>query len=115
MDTAPGSGHIRATEKPAGGTAAGEGGADEGGADAFAGLRARDFGYLDEGGHTYLDHTGAGLPPRSLVTGVPNGSPAGYSATRTPRARPPAPRDCCSRRPAARCSGTSARTPPSTP
>lgn len=64
MDTAPGNGHIRATEKPAGGTAAGEGGAD-----AFAGLRARDFGYLDEGGHTYLDHTGAGLPPRSLVTG----------------------------------------------
>lgn len=64
MDKAPGSGHIRATEKPSGGTAAGEGGAD-----AFAGLRARDFGYLDEGGHTYLDHTGAGLPARSLVTG----------------------------------------------
>ncbi|MFE6486360.1 aminotransferase class V-fold PLP-dependent enzyme [Streptomyces sp. NPDC057757] len=36
---------------------------------AFARLRAREFGYLDEGAHTYLDHTGAGLPPRSLVTG----------------------------------------------
>ncbi|MER6539103.1 aminotransferase class V-fold PLP-dependent enzyme [Streptomyces sp900105755] len=38
-------------------------------ADDFAELRTREFGYLDEGGHTYLDHTGAGLPPRSLVTG----------------------------------------------
>ncbi|MER7183320.1 aminotransferase class V-fold PLP-dependent enzyme, partial [Streptomyces hyaluromycini] len=37
--------------------------------DGFAELRAREFGYLDEGGHTYLDHTGAGLPPRSLVMG----------------------------------------------
>ncbi|MGD1218650.1 aminotransferase class V-fold PLP-dependent enzyme [Streptomyces krungchingensis] len=35
----------------------------------FARLREREFGYLDEGGHTYLDHTGAGLPPRSVVTG----------------------------------------------
>ncbi|MFW6693994.1 aminotransferase class V-fold PLP-dependent enzyme [Streptomyces sp. MAR4 CNX-425] len=35
----------------------------------FAELRGREFGYLDEGGHTYLDHTGAGLPPRSLVAG----------------------------------------------
>jgi hypothetical protein len=35
----------------------------------FARLRAREFGYLDGGGHIYLDHTGAGLPPRSLVTG----------------------------------------------
>jgi selenocysteine lyase/cysteine desulfurase len=33
----------------------------------FADLRATEFGYLAEGGHTYLDHTGAGLPPRSLV------------------------------------------------
>ncbi|MFF1675015.1 aminotransferase class V-fold PLP-dependent enzyme [Streptomyces sp. NPDC058256] len=40
-----------------------------GGSGDFADLRAREFGYLDEGGHTYLDHTGAGLPPRSLVTG----------------------------------------------
>ncbi|MFF4350179.1 aminotransferase class V-fold PLP-dependent enzyme [Streptomyces sp. NPDC001530] len=38
-------------------------------AGGFAELRAHEFGYLDEGGHTYLDHTGAGLPPRSLVTG----------------------------------------------
>ncbi|WBB63084.1 aminotransferase class V-fold PLP-dependent enzyme [Streptomyces sp. WMMC500] len=37
--------------------------------DFFAELREREFGYLDEGGHTYLDHTGAGLPPRSLVAG----------------------------------------------
>ncbi|MFG2956233.1 aminotransferase class V-fold PLP-dependent enzyme [Streptomyces sp. NPDC048291] len=37
--------------------------------DDFAELRTREFGYLDEGGHTYLDHTGAGLPPRSLVMG----------------------------------------------
>src|SRR5947207_2462232 len=35
----------------------------------FVRLRAREFGYLDAGGHTYLDHTGAGLAPRSLVTG----------------------------------------------
>lgn len=39
------------------------------GAGGFAALRAGEFGYLDEGGHTYLDHTGSGLPPRSLVTG----------------------------------------------
>lgn len=39
------------------------------GAYDFAGLRAREFGYLDAGGHTYLDHTGSGLPPRSLVEG----------------------------------------------
>ncbi|WP_217546767.1 aminotransferase class V-fold PLP-dependent enzyme [Streptomyces sp. GbtcB6] len=39
------------------------------GPDGFAELRTREFGYLDEGGHTYLDHTGAGLPPRSLVMG----------------------------------------------
>ncbi|MGW5058682.1 hypothetical protein ACWEQ2_15425 [Streptomyces sp. NPDC004096] len=38
-------------------------------AEDFARLRAREFGYLDAGGHTYLDHTGAGLPPSSLVTG----------------------------------------------
>ncbi|MFF7470859.1 aminotransferase class V-fold PLP-dependent enzyme [Streptomyces sp. NPDC008092] len=37
--------------------------------EGFAELRTREFGYLDEGGHTYLDHTGAGLPPRSLVMG----------------------------------------------
>ncbi|MEU6064804.1 aminotransferase class V-fold PLP-dependent enzyme [Streptomyces sp. NPDC047082] len=37
--------------------------------DGFTELRASEFGFLDEGGHTYLDHTGAGLPPRSLVTG----------------------------------------------
>ncbi|MEV6539505.1 aminotransferase class V-fold PLP-dependent enzyme [Streptomyces sp. NPDC051665] len=30
-------------------------------------LRARDFGYLDAEGHTYLDYTGAGLAPTSLV------------------------------------------------
>ncbi|MGW5478643.1 hypothetical protein [Streptomyces sp. NPDC004008] len=35
----------------------------------FARLRADEFGYLDAGGHIYLDHTGAGLLPRSLVTG----------------------------------------------
>ncbi|MFF7188414.1 aminotransferase class V-fold PLP-dependent enzyme [Streptomyces sp. NPDC008222] len=38
-------------------------------AEDFARLRADEFGYLDAGGHVYLDHTGAGLPPRSLVTG----------------------------------------------
>jgi selenocysteine lyase/cysteine desulfurase len=32
-----------------------------------AGLRAAEFGYLDERAQIYLDHTGAGLPPRSLV------------------------------------------------
>ncbi|MEU9456837.1 aminotransferase class V-fold PLP-dependent enzyme [Streptomyces sp. NPDC048277] len=55
METADSSGHIR--------------GEEEDGPDGFAELRAREFGFLDEGGHTYLDHTGAGLPPRSLVTG----------------------------------------------
>jgi molybdenum cofactor sulfurtransferase len=30
-------------------------------------LRARDFDRLDRGGHVYLDHTGAGLHPQSLV------------------------------------------------
>ncbi|MER6221025.1 aminotransferase class V-fold PLP-dependent enzyme [Streptomyces sp900105755] len=49
-------------------TGRGHGGIAEG-PDGFAELRAREFGYLDEGGHTYLDHTGAGLPPRSLVMG----------------------------------------------
>jgi hypothetical protein len=39
------------------------------GPDGFAELRTREFGYLGEGGHTFLDHTGAGLPPRSLVLG----------------------------------------------
>ncbi|MEU8892607.1 aminotransferase class V-fold PLP-dependent enzyme [Streptomyces sp. NPDC048442] len=36
-------------------------------ADFFAALRTAEFGRLDEGGHVYLDHTGAALPPRSLV------------------------------------------------
>ncbi|MEU9211876.1 aminotransferase class V-fold PLP-dependent enzyme [Streptomyces sp. NPDC048415] len=45
------------------------GGCSSGGSGSFAELRAHEFGYLDEGAHTYLDHTGAGLPPRSLVTG----------------------------------------------
>ncbi|MGW1618873.1 aminotransferase class V-fold PLP-dependent enzyme [Streptomyces sp. NPDC002172] len=53
MDTADVGGRIRDAEN----------------ADGFAELRTREFGYLDEGGHTYLDHTGAGLPPRSLVMG----------------------------------------------
>ncbi|MFJ5532846.1 aminotransferase class V-fold PLP-dependent enzyme [Streptomyces sp. NPDC093261] len=46
-----------------------EGSGPAGAADDFARLRADEFGYLDAGGHTYLDHTGAGLPPRSLVMG----------------------------------------------
>ncbi|WP_405576323.1 aminotransferase class V-fold PLP-dependent enzyme [Streptomyces sp. NBC_01092] len=32
-------------------------------------MRAAEFGYLDDGQHVYLDHTGAGLPPRSLLQG----------------------------------------------
>jgi selenocysteine lyase/cysteine desulfurase len=32
-------------------------------------VRAVDFARLDEGGHTYLDHTGAAPAPRSLVEG----------------------------------------------
>ncbi|MFJ2263847.1 aminotransferase class V-fold PLP-dependent enzyme [Streptomyces sp. NPDC087844] len=35
----------------------------------LAELRNQEFGYLDAGGHTYLDHTGAGLAPASLVRG----------------------------------------------
>jgi len=30
-------------------------------------LRATEYGYLDEGGHVYLDYTGAGLPSRSQL------------------------------------------------
>lgn len=33
----------------------------------FAALRAREFARLDEGGHAYLDHTGAALYPERLV------------------------------------------------
>ncbi|MFI0982082.1 aminotransferase class V-fold PLP-dependent enzyme [Streptomyces sp. NPDC021093] len=40
---------------------------DSAAAELFAALRATEFGRLDEGGHVYLDHTGAALPPRSLV------------------------------------------------
>ena len=32
-------------------------------------VRARDFARLDRSGHVYLDHTGAGLYPQSLVDG----------------------------------------------
>lgn len=32
-------------------------------------LRSEEFARLDEGGHVYLDHTGAGLYPASLVDG----------------------------------------------
>jgi hypothetical protein len=42
---------------------------DDAHAGDLADLRAEDFDYLDAGGHTYLDHTGAGLPPTSLVRG----------------------------------------------
>lgn len=34
----------------------------------LAGLRATEFGYLDEQGHIYLDHAGAALPARSRLT-----------------------------------------------
>src|ERR1044071_1384052 len=30
-------------------------------------LRATEYSYLDEGGHVYLDYTGAGLPARSQL------------------------------------------------
>src|ERR1700692_1364795 len=30
-------------------------------------LRATEYSYLDEGGHVYLDYTGAGLPARSQI------------------------------------------------
>src|SRR5260221_940714 len=30
-------------------------------------LRAAEYGYLDDGGHVYLDYTGAGLPSRSQL------------------------------------------------
>ena len=30
-------------------------------------LRASEYGYLDEGGHVYLDYTGAGLPSRAQL------------------------------------------------
>lgn len=33
-------------------------------ASSIAELRAREYGYLDENKHVYLDHTGAGLPSR---------------------------------------------------
>lgn len=72
MHRARTSGHIRTTGDSCGGAlgsaSTGVPG-EEGDVDGFAKLRTREFGYLDEGGHTFLDHTGAGLPPRSLVTG----------------------------------------------
>jgi len=34
---------------------------------ALDGLRAAEYGYLDEGGHAYLDYTGAGLPARAQL------------------------------------------------
>jgi molybdenum cofactor sulfurtransferase len=37
--------------------------------DLFTRLRAADFGRLDAGGHVYLDYTGSGLYPESLVRG----------------------------------------------
>jgi molybdenum cofactor sulfurtransferase len=37
--------------------------------DLFARLRAEEFGRLDAGGHVYLDYTGSGLYPESLVRG----------------------------------------------
>jgi molybdenum cofactor sulfurtransferase len=37
--------------------------------DLFAQLRAAEFGRLDAGGHVYLDYTGSGLYPESLVRG----------------------------------------------
>jgi molybdenum cofactor sulfurtransferase len=37
--------------------------------DLFARLRADEFGRLDAGGHVYLDYTGSGLYPESLVRG----------------------------------------------
>ncbi|HET6763147.1 MAG TPA: aminotransferase class V-fold PLP-dependent enzyme [Longimicrobiaceae bacterium] len=37
--------------------------------DVFTRLRAEDFSRLDAGGHVYLDYTGSGLPPESLVRG----------------------------------------------
>ncbi|HEY6788106.1 MAG TPA: aminotransferase class V-fold PLP-dependent enzyme, partial [Trebonia sp.] len=30
-------------------------------------LRATEYGYLDDGGHIYLDYTGAGLPSQSQL------------------------------------------------
>jgi selenocysteine lyase/cysteine desulfurase len=32
-------------------------------------LRADEYGYLDDGGHTYLDYAGAGLPARAQLRG----------------------------------------------
>ena len=37
--------------------------------DFFTHLRAAEFGRLDAGGHVYLDYTGSGLYPESLVRG----------------------------------------------
>ncbi|MEU9276038.1 aminotransferase class V-fold PLP-dependent enzyme [Streptomyces sp. NPDC048341] len=76
MDTADATGGIR-----------GDGAEDRG---EFAELRTREFGYLDEGGHTYLDHTGAGLPPRSLVMGSARRITGGLFGN--PHSESPAPR-----------------------
>lgn len=43
-------------------------------------LRATEYGYLDEGGHVYLDYTGAGIserPVSSSVSSTASTDPAG--------------------------------------
>ncbi len=63
--------------------------------DFFSELRRREFTRLDDGGHAYLDYTGAGLYPESLVRGEADrlcGSVLG-----NPHSRNPASCDCTAR------------------
>ena len=56
-------------------------------------LRATEYSYLDAGGHTYLDYTGAGLAADAQLRAHTERLRPAASATRTrttrPRARPP--------------------------
>ena len=55
-------------------------------------LRATEYSYLDEGGHVYLDYTGAGLAAQSQLLAHTARLQAAATATRTRtiprRARP---------------------------
>ena len=74
-------------------------------------LRAAEYAYLDEGGHVYLDYTGAGLPARSqLLAHETRVADRACTATRTRRIRPPRRPPSWSSGPGRRCCGTSART-----
>jgi hypothetical protein len=50
-------------------------------------LRATEYAYLDEGGHVYLDYTGAGLPAQAQLAAHAGRLHGGASGTRTRKTR----------------------------